>query len=111
MAATIYAQCLRLLKDAMTGMETIEACEGTYRGAYLGSYMSLDPCGRYHHCLSPNSATDRCERFWEAIEEAASRLGGWIEGGEGDPTDIFFCLPADEEKAEEEECAAAGVEA
>jgi len=99
MAATYYAQNLRMLRDAIPFMETVEDWEGNrYRSIYLGSYMSLDPCGRYHHVLSPNKVSSRCERYWEALEKAAERLGGWIESGEGDPTDIYFCLPAEDDE-------------
>lgn len=95
MACTFYAQCLRDLRDTLGDTETVEGMDGEpYQSTYLGSYMALDPCGRYHHCISPNGVTGRCEAFWKALERAASRLGGWIEGGEGDPTDIFFNLPA-----------------
>lgn len=102
MARTFYAHCLAGLRNCIPSMETIQpeqTCdhEEPFRSAYLGSFMALDPCGRYHHCLSPNGVTSRCEAYWGALEKAADRLGGWIESGEGDPTDIFFCLPADEE--------------
>lgn len=113
MAQTFYSACLQDLRPLVDRMERFESFDGEsdYQGIYLGSYMSLDPCGRYHHCLSPNGATDRCERFWEALERAADRLGGWIESGEGDPTDIFFCmsLPEGEEGEEGEECSRAQV--
>ena len=87
MARTTYSECLGLLRDCR--MDDIEE----YQTCYIGSFMSLDPCGRYHHAISPNGLSQRCERYWEALEKAAGRLGGWIESGEGDPTDIFFCLP------------------
>jgi len=61
-----------------------------YKSSYIGSFMSLDPCGRFHHILSPNGATVKCERFWASLESVATELGGYIEAGEGDPTDIFF---------------------
>jgi hypothetical protein len=32
----------------------------------------------------------------------AEELGGWIESGEGDPTDIFFCRPVKETEEETE---------
>ena len=64
-----------------------------YMSMFLGSYMYLDPCGRYHHFLSPNGFTRNCERFWENMESVAEELGMWIESGEGDPTDIFLCMP------------------
>lgn len=57
---------------------------------YLGSFMSLDPCGRYHHVLSPNRTSVRCNRFWENMEDAAEEIGCWIAIGEGDPTEVYF---------------------
>ena len=63
-----------------------------YMTNYLGSFLSLDPCGRYHHVLSPNNVTRTCEKFWENLNTAAEDLGGWIESGEGDPLDIFYCF-------------------
>lgn len=65
----------------------------TYQSEYLGSFLTLDPCGRYHHCLSPNGITARCERFWQNLDDVAADIGGWVESGEGDPLDIFFCIP------------------
>jgi hypothetical protein len=38
------------------------------------------------------------EKYWEALEAAAGRAGGWIEPGAGDPTDVFFCFPAEEDE-------------
>lgn len=70
---------------------------GAYKSVYLGSFMALDPCGRYHHLISPNGITNRCMAYWEQLEACASELGGWVESGEGDPTDIFFCMPAESE--------------
>jgi hypothetical protein len=64
--------------------------EGYYSN-YLGSFMSLDPCGKYHHILSPNGATQECVDFWDTLNELAEEKGMWIEGGEGDPTDIYLC--------------------
>ena len=76
--------------------DTFEECsdmfdDGRYESMYLGSYMSLDPCGRYHHIISPHGATSKCARYWENLETCAEELGAWIESGEGDPTDIYLC--------------------
>ena len=60
-----------------------------YRTVYVGSFMSLDPCGKYHHVISPNGITDECERFWEELEAELDNRGLSLECGEGDPTDIF----------------------
>ena len=70
--------------------------EDPYYSNYLGRYMSLDPCGKYHHILSINGASRSCEMFWDNLDKAAAALNGWIQSGEGDPTDIFFCIGKDE---------------
>ena len=82
------------LKSLLPQMESVydDFNDTEYLSTYLGSYMSLDPCGRYHHFLSINGATNKCEAFWERLESAANDLDGWIESGEGDPTDIYFCM-------------------
>jgi hypothetical protein len=72
--------------EPMTDMEGAE-----YECYCLGSFMDLDPCGRFHCTISPNGITKRCERYWDNMESVASELGCWIEPGEGDPTDIFLC--------------------
>ena len=89
------------LKDETAHMEPTEDMDGNkILSVYLGSFLSLDPCGRYHHAISPNGISSKCERFWENLETVASDLGGWIESGEGDPLDTFFCMNADEETEE-----------
>lgn len=60
------------------------------KSVYLGSYMSLDPCGKYHHMLSPNNITDMCEDFWSNIIKIAQELNGDIVFGESDSTDVYF---------------------
>lgn len=84
----------RWLKSLIPDMVT---CEGfmsdePYKSIYIGSFMYLDPCGRYHHIISPNGVTNRCIAFWERLDYVASELGGWIESGEGDPMDIYFYM-------------------
>ena len=68
-----------------------EMDEGQYLTNYLGSYMYLDPCGKYHHFLSPNGIEKRCMRYWDNMERAASELQMWIEPGQGDLCDVFLC--------------------
>jgi hypothetical protein len=72
--------------EPMTGLGGDE-----YIGVYLGSYMNLDPCGRFHHAFSPNGMTKKCERYWENLESVAIEFNCWIEPSDGDPTDIFLC--------------------
>ena len=80
------------LKEKMK--EAIEAKDedngGNFKRVYIGSYMSLDPCGKYHNILSPNGIRQDCERFWESLEKVAGKFNGCISCGEGDPTDTFF---------------------
>ena len=47
---------------------------------FLGSTYGLDPCGRYHHMLSPNGVTQRCEQFWESLERQLEKRGLWLDG-------------------------------
>lgn len=87
------------LKKLIPKMEITEDEEGNaIKSIYLGSYMSLDPCGKYHHFLSENGATDECDTYWENLDKAASNLNGCIVSGEGDPTDIYFQMSVDEEE-------------
>jgi hypothetical protein len=103
MAQTFYSQNLAMLKEAQKELDSVNvttAMDGNeYLATYIGSYLSLDPCGRYHHILSLNGVTSRCEAYWESLEKAATRLGGWIESGEGDPLDQYYCecLPEEQE--------------
>lgn len=86
----------RWLKGKILDMELIEdVFDENYYHVYIGSYFYLDPCGRYHHILSPNSVRQSCINFWERLDEVAKELSGWITSGEGDATDIFFCLTTD----------------
>ena len=70
--------------------------EDNYQMNYLGSYMSLDPCGKFHHFLSPNGITTRCERYWGNMDKACNNLGMWLESGEGDGCDVYLCKPMNE---------------
>jgi len=64
-----------------------------YYTTFLGTFMYLDPCGRYHHILSPNGISKRCIRFWDNIDKACNKLGMWISAGEGDLCDVFMNKP------------------
>jgi hypothetical protein len=43
----------------------------------------------------------RDEVFREVLEEIAEKHHGWIENGEGDPCDMFFCISLDEDSTKE----------
>lgn len=71
---------------------------------YLGSVMSIMPSGKYYMpwCTNQSRSDEtRDAAYWEALEEAAEEHGMWIDGGEGDPTDLFACCHI--ETATEEE--------
>ena len=90
-----------MLLDSLMDIDFVEddwLHEEPFYSVYIGSFLSLDPCGRYHHVLSPNGVTKNCMQFWESLDKVASQLGGWIESGEGDPLDQYFCLPEDKYK-------------
>ena len=59
------------------------------RTLFLGTVFALDPCGRYHHMLSPNGYTNKCGRYWESLERQLEKRGMWLTSGEGDPCDQF----------------------
>lgn len=93
MAQTFYSQNLAMLKHIIDVChpERYQDDDGQWCNSYyIGSYLTLDPCGRYHHIISPNEVTNRCISYWESLDKAADKLNGWIESGEGDPLDIYF---------------------
>lgn len=62
-----------------------------YYSAYLGSFLDLDPCRRFHCVISPNGISRRCENYWKNLGDVASKLNCWIEGGDVDGLDVFLC--------------------
>lgn len=83
------AQLRQIMKNQYP--EIVENGDSTYNTVYLGSFLSLDPCGRYHHVLSNNGLTRKCENFWARLERATNEIGAWIESGEGNALDVFLC--------------------
>lgn len=86
------------LRALIPQMERVEEFAGdlAYMSVYLGTFMALDPCGRYHHMRSPNGITAKCERFWKRLDRAAEELDCWIMSGEDAPCDIYLCKALDE---------------
>lgn len=56
---------------------------------YLGRVYNFDPCGKYHHLLSPNGVQKRCIFAWEEFEQAIEKLGMATVSNEGDPTELY----------------------
>jgi hypothetical protein len=72
-----------------------EGCDdGGHVGSYyLGSVLSLTPSGKFYMPWTTNQTADDVERdarWYAALEAVATKMGGWIENGEGDPTDLYF---------------------
>jgi hypothetical protein len=72
-----------------------EGCdgEGHVGSSYLGSVMQLTPSGKFYVPWTTNQTADDVERdgrWYAALEDVATKMGGWIENGEGDPTDLYF---------------------
>lgn len=73
-----------------------ESCdeEGHVGSCYLGSVMALTPSGKFYMPWTTNQTArdvDRDSRWYAALDKAATKYDGWIESGEGDPTDLYFC--------------------
>jgi hypothetical protein len=80
----------------MADPECNEGCDesGHTGQVYLGSVMSLAPSGKFYTFWTTNQTNDdidRDSRWYTALEAVATKYEGWIESGEGDPTDLFFC--------------------
>jgi hypothetical protein len=62
--------------------------------AYLGKHWDLFPSGRYYAPWSTTYAWERRkdQAYAMALEAVANKYGGWIESGDGDPTDTYFGL-------------------
>lgn len=84
-------EIMQFLRESMKdAIEETDSEGNTFKSVYLGSFMNLDPCGKYHNILSPNSLTQRCLQFWISMDHVADELHGCITSGEGDATDVIF---------------------
>lgn len=74
--------------------ECVEGCDddGHVGSRYLGKHWDLFPSGRFYAPWSAAYAWERQkdQSYAEALEAVAAKHGGWIESGEGDPTDVNF---------------------
>ncbi len=62
---------------------------------FLGTVFALYPSGKYYTPWACSNVTedeaDADAEYAELLEAEADAAGGWVESGEGDPCDIFFC--------------------
>lgn len=98
MAQTFRSMAIQIVRTAMTSSDYYtgisDGADSPSNVQFIGTVFYLDPCGRYHHFLSPNNMSKRCERFWEALDQAATDCGSWLESGDGDPCDQYIRWPA-----------------
>ena len=104
MSATYYSQILNRWNWPMIEADSkknavhkdcSEGCDadGHMGMCFLGTVMNVFPSGKFYTLWTTNQTTrdvDRDERFSIALNKAAELHGGYIENGEGDPTDLFF---------------------
>lgn len=71
-----------------------------YAALYIGSVLSIFPSGKFYTPFANSNIEnvrealiDECYR--EALESKLDSLGLWMESGEGDPLDTFFCKSLD----------------
>ena len=72
---------------------------------FIGTCFAIMPSGKYYMPWTSNqtrSDETRDAAFMEAFEEAIDAAGGWLESGEGDPCDMFFCCSFDADGETEE---------
>lgn len=75
--------------------ENVEEEDGQMVGrAFIGTVFSVMPSGKFYMPWATGNVTlDEAGRdtiFMEHLEREAANRSGSIEGGEGDPTDLFF---------------------
>jgi hypothetical protein len=78
----------------------------TYGTSYVGTCFTLSPSGKYFTAWARGNASDldivRDQAFYDALDFVAESHGGWIESGEGDPCDLYYCeQPGDPSTVEE----------
>lgn len=94
----VVRQCL--LEDA------IDDGGGKYHALLLGSVMSIFPSGKYWTCFASSNVTadeaDADVEYMDALEDCASKAGGWlVQGLNGDLCDMFFCMSAEDDEEED----------
>lgn len=95
-----------IVADCADNVESNDYGDSSVGRCFLGSVFALYPSGKYYTPFASGnvseSETYQDELFADALETIAESFGGWIESGEGDPCDIFFCLHVDSEESGED---------
>ena len=67
--------------------------------AYLGTVMNTYPSGKFYMFWCTNQTWRDVvmdSLYGEILEEEAEKHDMWVEGGEGDPCDLFLCMALEE---------------
>lgn len=84
------------LNNPYAGWDSAINDEHDMGSAYLGSSLNLSPSGKYYTPFANSNVTTReayrDEQWFAALEQVAVEHHGWIECGEGDPTDLYFVI-------------------
>jgi hypothetical protein len=88
-----YLKALPVEEPLSTQTNVYVENDMVYVSYYLGSAMSLDPCGKYHTMIASNNSAERCEAFWLSMNTQCEIRGLILESGVGDPTDVFITRP------------------
>lgn len=96
------------VKEALTNpQETHDRFEEPYGAVYLGTVFSIMPSGKYWTFWACSNVTEEealaDEAYQDLLEACADEAGGWIQAGEGDPCDLYFCIPIDSDSNELDE--------
>jgi hypothetical protein len=72
-----------------------------YAALYVGSSLSIMPSGKFYMpwaCSNIENVREALqdEAYQQALEDKLGSLGLWMESGEGDPLDTFFCKSLDD---------------
>lgn len=85
----------QLETDTLDNLDTIDYSGEKLGRVYLGSALDLNPSGKYWVVWAASNVNDietaKDIAFNQALDRIASKYGGWIESGEGDPLDQYFC--------------------
>lgn len=76
--------------------DSYDESESPYGTTFLGTVFGLTPSGKYYlpyACSNVSENEAKLDELWfEALDNIAKSFDGWIESGEGDPCDLFFCI-------------------
>ncbi len=94
------------IKEAKNNpQEPRDTYEEPYGSVHLGTVMTLYPSGKYWTWWACSNVTEEeatmDEAYDDVLNEWAEDNGGWIERGEGDLCDVYFCVPLDSDEVDD----------